>query len=325
MVKQIFKIFSFSYLVLAVLSTSIRAQSCSRDEVGDWQNESEKIINISGYRPLNTDSTLKTMELSIVQNAKVTSAYAGLFQQHLQSHPQDASKFIWLSAAAFASFQVGQFMRHAYFSALKSKGLQSSFRPKVYEENPFRQIPLGETTLSAAQTINALIKGNLAVYRDLYWQHLSSMRCGMNKTVKILNRMFSNTKDLEEMIRVSHLKNGWRLISEGKGEEGNLVLLKVEQEKVLQRVVYDGALGAVGGRVFAKLAKSPIQDYRFHFPSFNDYCDLHDLTKNFSNFSSRWPWISESVKEMAFFFELQPEVVKTKHEFMIAESNFTEQ
>ncbi len=283
-------------------------------------DQADRKISLLDYQIKSTHPRLIALEQAIATNALITEAYAGLYQDEFINAPYRAQFYLWLPGAAFASFEVGQVMRHAYKRLAISLKERNLFFPKVYSSNHLNNVFLGDLNFTSEKIAQVLIKGNVAVYKDLFWQHLAFSKCGMSTTIRVLKQGFDSATSFADMLHWSYLKNGWQKLNNGRIEEGNLALTRVEQEIVLQPLIYSGPLAYLGGTLFAKLGKTPIHDANFNFPTFTTYCQSHDLSLNFSNFESRWAWIVDQMKEMGVFFDHYPERLSHLHNFMKTDS-----
>ncbi|HXH75008.1 MAG TPA: hypothetical protein VNJ08_08585 [Bacteriovoracaceae bacterium] len=301
-------------------SVSAKAVECSDTDGKYWIDEAEALIQPKGYRFINVKPSLFTLELAVVQNSFITAAYSRLYQEEKKYAPERAKGYLWLPGAAFASFEVGQVIRHAYYAVAESRGVKNSFQPKTYGTNPLHDVILGHQTITSEQVAINLIEGNKAVYRDLYWQHMAASECGVGTIIRVLADMKKSSSTALDRSHYGQLENGWKLIREGKFEEGNFALTRVEQRIVLQPLIYTGPLAKIFGRLFAKIAVTPIKDPNFSFPSFSEFCRSNGLTVNFSNFDSRWMWIVEQMKEMGRFFAAHSRTLNAKHNSFMADS-----
>src|SRR5262249_50323920 len=139
------------------------------------------------------------------------------------------SVFKWAGMAAFASCKVGTYMQLAI-------GMQlGRMRPRA-----LRSVLLGAlnwiSPVDCKQLENALRAGNDDVYWDLYWQHLAYHGCG----IEDIEKAYKDGKITKSVLEA------WRKIDQGKkGDdqnlvwEGNEMLLKYEQQQVLQIAIYD--------------------------------------------------------------------------------------
>jgi hypothetical protein len=121
--------------------------------------------------------------------------------------------------------------------------------------------------------------GNLAVFEDIYWQHLAYERAGLAELERIYSAGLLDG-------RVMH---SWRQVDAGRraGDqaliwEGNRGLLHYEQQQVLQPAVYDGKRElwkALSGWIL-----SPI-------PGHAETIEAFAPGANIGVFDDRWAWI----------------------------------
>jgi hypothetical protein len=184
------------------------------------------------------------------RNSLITAAYAEMYLG------TDGRIYKWSGLAAFASAIVG-------FGITQPASLSTV----PDEQKTFQML---------------LAKGNLAVFTDLYWQHLAYRSGGLAALEKA-----AKEGDL-----VPELLEGWRKIDQGKREnkeditwEGNAVLLRYEQEKILQPLIYDNNVELWGK---LKLILSAAPNDRVDFKTFLPQGQI-------AKFEDRWKWISESM------------------------------
>lgn len=134
-------------------------------------------------------------------------------------------------------------------------------------------------------TGNFLGSGNYFVYKDLYWQHLVAMECGIDSIL-----LYSSLP--------ADLIAGWREIATGISEEngqskvweGNKKLLKYEQFQILQKYVFDADRS-----LWTQLS----QIDREKITLFRAASEITFATVNpngdFGNFEDRWRWVEQAV------------------------------
>ncbi len=317
------KVFSLLAVTTATLfsSASALATRCAETDARHWQNQAEELISTRHYRIRSNSPQLAAQELAVVQNAFISAAYARLFQNERMNTSDSSPNYTWLAAAAFASFKVGQMIRHGYYAVAEDRGVDYGFRPPVYSANPVNAMILGDQTITEEQVADRLITGNRAIYRDMYWQHLAAIECGIDTVIRIVSNKKRTSTNSSEISHYDQLENGWRLIKTGRVDQGNTALLGVEQNIVLQPLIYDGVLSRIFGRVFARLATIPIQDPNYSFPSFVDFCRQHRLTPNISNPDSRWRWISEQMGVIGQFVRNHQDSLSDHHNQIINDSH----
>lgn len=233
----------FLLTILSFLLASCGDPSPAPAKVGkeQWQQEGAKRLG-----------RVNAEKCPDVKNALITASYAQMYL--LDS---GAASYKWSGLAAFASNLVG--------AGISLPRLGNS--------------PLSPDEYKTLQTL--LIKGNNAVYDDLYWQHLAYKEAGLAE----LERIQSSGSLPAELLE------GWRKLDKGRKDnnpdaiwEGNAILLRYEQEKVLQPVVYEG-----NNDLWRKVGVlSPVFGHRIEFKNYVPGGD-------FASFADRWKWISESM------------------------------
>ena len=186
-------------------------------------------------------------------NRRITAAYARMFRN-------DSKRFQWAGIAAFASKKVGE-------------GICRTDRT----------IPLPLVSVHRKELRLLLSEGNLAVYRDLYWQFLLFRSQNGMSIIEQLYKQGAITRQMYD---------AWKLISQGNFAAGNRAILKYEQQMVLQAIYVKHPAGVLllnkglqiecmspvpGGRSFGEVVQERVQDV--------------------SNFTQRWEWIEQMLKD----------------------------
>jgi hypothetical protein len=200
-------------------------------------------------------------ESSIVfkRNQAITEAYAEMYLRN-------SKLYKWAGMAALTSATVGRGMY-----IMRSLG-QTWLGGMV-----------GLFHREVAETFKNLGIGNLAVFKDIYWQHMAYEEAGL--------------AELERVFRAGQLDRralrGWRQIDAGRRTEnadlvwqGNATLLHFEQKEVLQPQVYD-----TNPRLWKEIAgwvPTPIPGHRQSFEEFA-------RGGNIAHFADRWAWIEQSM------------------------------
>jgi hypothetical protein len=143
--------------------------------------------------------------------------------------------------------------------------------------------------------------GNIAVFNDIYWQHLAYEQAGI--------------AEIERIYRAGGLTpfvyEAWQQIDAGRRAndqeliwEGNRGLLYYEQKVTLQPAVYDGREAL--WKALSGWIASPI-------PGHNETIEAFDPRANIGIFADRWRWIEQRMlpawRRLA---ERQPERVESR-------------
>ncbi len=247
------------------------------------ENDARAQWEARAYRRIEFVPGAKLSPMEVIRrNEYITAAYAEMYLRQPQV-------FVWAGMAALTSAAVGRGMYMMHLLQLSRLGLL-----------------IGLFGREVATIVESLGTGNLAVFKDIYWQHMAYDHGGINE----LRRIFEAGRLHEEAWA------GWQQIDEGKQTQnqelvwqGNARLLHFEQKEVLQDVVYQQHLslwGEVSGWI-----DSPILG---HYESIVDF--IHD--GNVGEFESRWRWIEGSMlprwRELA---ETQPKRVEQKLETLM--------
>ena len=232
---------------MTALSSTYRAAS---DPRAQWQSRANRRIEFTPGNPCNRASVLR-------RNEYVTAAYAEMYLRNPEVYK-------WAGMAALTSAAVGRGMYMIHYLKQSHMGLM-----------------LGLFGREVAAVSDMLGAGNLAVFEDIYWQHLAYERAGI--------------AELERIARVGGLDprvlHSWRQIEQGRHNrnqaliwEGNRGLLHYEQQQVLQPAVYDGnseLWKALSGWIL-----SPI-------PGHTETIESFAPGANIGIFADRWAWIEQ--------------------------------
>jgi hypothetical protein len=217
-----------------------------------WEQRAQRRVGYAEGAQLDTPALLQ-------RNLCITEAYAELYLRR-----PDVYK--WAGLAALTSATVGRGMY--LMLALRYSGLSGL---------------AGLFGRDTATIFGQLIEGNWQVFCDIYWQHLAYEQAGL--------------AGLEQI----HAEGGlcdaalgaWRQIEAGrqKGQPeriwaGNTMLLRFEQERVLQPGVYDGCEDL--WQQIAGWVPSPVPGHLETFADFSPH-------GNIGVFEQRWRWITKAM------------------------------
>lgn len=235
-----------------------------------WEQRALRLI---GGAPVeSTDATVLRR-----RNARITAAYASMYLR-------DPLVYRWAGMAALTSAAVGRGMyMMRYLRTSRLGGMLGLFNSEV---------DLLYRTLS---------RGNLAVFVDIYWQHLAYTQGGLAEISRIFRRGQLHPEAYAAWQRIDQ---GRRAGESGLIWEGNTTLLKFEQREVLQPCVYQGndtLWNEVSGWI-----DSPIPGHLVTFEEFS-------RGGNLGNFEQRWAWIETSMlPSWMFLAERRPERVERR-------------
>lgn len=217
-----------------------------------WQARANRRIE---YRPADGFDHRAVVR----RNEFVTAAYAEMYLRN-------PAIYKWAGMAALTSAAVGRGMYMTHYLH------QSHLTTLV---NLF-----GREVAAIAGTLGI---GNLAVFNDIYWQHMAYETGGL--------------AEIRRVFRAGHLNRfvyrAWQLIDEGQRHAnsalvwaGNRDLLYYEQRQILQPVVYDG--NEQLWRLMSGWVLSPIPG---HIETIDDFAP----GTNMAIFPERWRWIEQSM------------------------------
>jgi hypothetical protein len=216
----------------------------------EWQAWANRRIEFVPGNPGNRAAVFK-------RNEYVTAAYAEMYLRH-------PALYKWAGMAALTSAAVGRgmYMMH-YLKRSRMGSMIGLFSHEVRDVSYMLGI------------------GNLAVFEDIYWQHLAYERAGIGE----LERIGRAGKLDQQVLRA------WRQIEAGRRAndqeliwEGNRGLLYYEQKEVLQPKVYDG--DAALWKALSGWIRSPI-------PGHAETIEVFAPRANIGLFEDRWQWIEQ--------------------------------
>jgi hypothetical protein len=218
------------------------------DRRAQWQARANRRIEYAPGNPSDRSAVIK-------RNEYVTAAYADMYLRN-------PALYKWAGMAALTSAAVGRGM-------YMMLALRQSYLWSV----------LGLFGREVAEISYTLGVGNIAVFNDIYWQHMAYDRGGLD--------------ELEPIYRAGNLDpfcyEAWRKLDAGRraGDQaliwaGNRDLLYYEQKETLQPAVYDGAEAT--WKELSGWIASPI-------PGHNETIEAFDPSANIGVFADRWRWI----------------------------------
>ena len=232
-------------------NTDITSEPTS-DARAQWERRANRRIE---YEPGQVYSYQDVLR----RNEYITAAYAEMYLRQPEV-------FTWAGMAALTSAAVGRGMYLMHLLRLSRLGFLIGLFP--------REVDTIEQMLGV---------GNLAVFTDIYWQHMAYDFGGLNELRRIYEAGRLN----------QHAWDAWQQIDEGKRTNnqalvwaGNAGLLYFEQKEVLQAAVYDQHL--VIWQEVSGWINSPILG---HYESIVDFLQ----GANIGDFEMRWQWIERSM------------------------------
>jgi len=226
-----------------------------------WEDQARKLLG----PPREVRNFAEISEMLLQRNRIITAAYAEMFL----SNPD---VFRWAGMAAYASYSVGTGMNLCQGAIVDTNGIVA-----------FGKLLTGAPT--EVETFEFLANGNLAVFKDIYWQHLAYRHGGFAEIQGIFD-----AGDLPK-----RLYDAWKKIDDGTKSgnadlvwQGNKELLEYEQLVTLQKQIY--AKHRKAAKFIGALTRSPIpgDHEKGRFSKYNPNGDL-------GNPKDRWDWISNSM------------------------------
>ncbi len=246
---------------------------------------------------------LAHMEMGVARNTLINQAYTTLFLLHSQSpesKSSDAIPYSWLGSAAFGSASIGKQMLYGMYIKLKN-----NFPEEILSQFSKQDLKAVHSYMTNYSSWFAKLYGfqktlahaNQAVFHDIFWQFFVSQMCGTQKTIDLLEKSNSAT-DQQSLI-------AWKSISRNDLITGNLQLLRVEQELVLQPAMYDSFLSryfSIRG-IFNEYAQPGAPGPNGPLLGFTDFVHLHKLPENLSKLDVRMAWVNYLVTNHAIYFQ----------------------
>ena len=153
-----------------------------------------------------------------------------------------------------------------------------------------------------------LAAGNLAVFKDIFWQYNTIQECGIEALMAMqrydLSRNIPGEKQYRDLI--PQYLEAWTLQKNGERLESLLKIAFIEQKYILQPILYDDLLPQTMGFFAAPLAMPPIRENGAGLASFMDHVQKENLTASISNFESRWSWMRELLIGMMHYIDANP-------------------
>lgn len=224
----------------------------SADMRGRWQARANRRIE---YNP----GPLGGHAAVVRRNEFVTAAYAEMYLRN-------PAIYKWAGMAALTSAAVGRGMYMTHY--LHQSRLSTAI-------NLF-----GREVAAIAGTLGV---GNLAVFHDIYWQHMAYESGGLPE----IRRAFR----AGQVPRAVY--HAWRQIDDGRRTgtpalvwAGNRGLLHYEQRTILQPAVYDG-----NERLWRRMSGWVLSPIPGHLETIDDF----EPGANMAVFEQRWRWIETSM------------------------------
>ena len=225
-----------------------------------WQNRADEGIGYKIGDPTDAETVME-------RNRRITALYAEMYLR-------DPGKFLWAGMAAYASYSV-----------LKAMSQACAMRDPLVAGSLFGAGMMLDGTPTGTEILESLEKGNIAIFRDIYWQHLAYSEGGIEEMKRLLDR--------EEL--TPDLYDAWKLIDEGKVWDGNQALLYFEQLYPVQHATY-GPYSDVYDYISSRSVSFPWL-ISIDSPIPGDNIDFQRCVPggNLGNFNDRWKWITKSM------------------------------
>jgi len=220
------------------------------DPRAQWRSRANRRIEFTPGNPADRATVLK-------RNEYVTAAYSEMYLRN-------PAVYKWAGMAALTSAAVGRGMYMIHYLKQSRMGLM-----------------VGLFGREVAKVSAMLGAGNLAVFEDIYWQHLAYERAGIAELERIYR---AGALDRRIMHAWQQIDAGRRAGDQTLIWQGNRILLHYEQQQVLQPAVYDGdreLWKALSGWIL-----SPI-------PGHTETIESFAPDANIGVFDDRWAWIEQ--------------------------------
>lgn len=288
-------------------------EMCESYSPEKWMMEANKLIDLSALTLYQKDSIHLYIEEAVLRNALINRAYSKLFLEHVKKESPENIFAYWVGSAAYGSDAVGDELRYTFHNRANRELLPKNGK-LIKLLNLKKKIGIIAGKMLKIRRLSMyLAYANKSVYQDIFWQFLVGINCSPTKVVELTNNLLErkiHSKD--HRAHLFRMKNAWELISNNIGKnfnmdnilKANLILLKDEQEYVLQPKMYS-PLAAQTVSLFGffnHLAKSKLRGVNGKLLSFQQFCKKNKLKKNLSNLNSRMRWLNYIVTEQALYF-----------------------
>jgi hypothetical protein len=210
-------------------------------------------------------------------NLQVTSSYAKMYLTK-------PSIFKWAGMAAFASKEVGNGMAQAWELGFGAGA--DMFTPAAVWVGGILTGRGGNAGPMMGKLLFwALSGGNRIVWYDIFWQHVAYRDSGIktledaHQAGEIPEASFAAWSIIDSAVKKNEIENVWM---------GNALLLKYEQQEVLQPQIYDAKEVKELWPAISPDVPTPIPGHGVNFTSYVP-------GGNIGNFTDRWKWIFESM------------------------------
>jgi len=201
------------------LTSSESSRACGQADAEYWRAQSAKLISPYGtgfqnFRnlPMSGANNIKEeFEKGILLNSLISLAYARLSLLHGDVLNDSGDHFFyWMPSAPHVSLAVGRIMRGALVEFYGSE------RFPILTEG-FQNLELESVAANdlAVEISRRLKRGNLAIFKDLFWQHLAAVVCGPGEVIRLLNGLISSDKSRVRRLHLESLRRGWDQIVVG--------------------------------------------------------------------------------------------------------------
>jgi hypothetical protein len=278
--------------------------SCRETGIEFWQRYANNFINVPDTILHGSGPIISKRERDIVINALINKSYIELFHYFSQARiDKGGHPYTWLGSAAFGSFSVGKLLSYGLYNKIEDKQLKkekklSNALASSYSEAMWDNMKelIVQNLPKSAIYASVLAKGNQAVFHDIFWQFLALSQCGPNFVVKLLEQ--------SEQKSDVNSRSAWKKFA-SKPIEANLKLLRVEQEDVLQDLLYEaiGAKHVSAMKIFNSFAGPGTRgEGGKELMNFDQYCEHHSIDNDLSKLESRMPWLNYIVSGHSQYF-----------------------
>lgn len=287
--------------------------SCDINSIDYWQSFADKMVALDKIKLKSKNKESAALETAVLQNALINQAYNRLYMKSRQADGVSDS-LQWLAVASQSSPIVGKTLRMSYLNSAEPIAINDSPGIRNVTANDERFFENSGSLTKAAVERGAVAlqtaKGNLNVFKDMYWQNFAAAFCGVEKARdlnKLLKDKYLKTGEKEKAAHYANLENAWIQIANGnkaipKNEkqikDGNLQLLWLEQHDILQDQMYGSKEAKLVNQIgiFNSIAKTNFQDPKSPATTFVDFCKHEKMSCSLSNFESRFAWMKNIVE-----------------------------
>ena len=297
-----------------LLNSIKNSKTCSTSNLPFWKTYINKLLTVPEELLVKS-----SFEKTVIKNAIINLAYIDLFEEHekRQSENTEIIPFSWLGSASFGSFSVGKQLLYSAFKRLRvmSKEFKKDKTAREYNQKIDNYMHGVSKRLAYSKSfLKTLARANQAVFLDIFWQFLVAEACGIEKTISLLK----DSPILSDKNSIA----GWEGLLNQNLLDGNLKLLRVEQEYILQDLLYNDKFVSMFAymKTFNHYALPGAPGSEGELKTFDHYAKENNISNNLTNLESRMLWVNYLVENHALYFKDKADHNQLRESFEIVDS-----